>query len=260
MNTKNKRPLILVTNDDGITAKGLKEVSGWLQDLGDVVVVAPDAPRSGQSSAITANQPLRLTPVTERPGYRAYQTNGTPVDCIKLSMHTVLDRKPDMIVSGINHGSNAGISILYSGTMGAVLEGCVQDIPSVGFSLCSHDPDADFTACKPVVGDICRRIWEEGLPQGVCLNINIPDVREIKGIKVCRQAHGYWTEEYARRTDPMGKDYFWLTGYFKNLEPDNRETDEWALAHDYISLVPCVADMTAKQYIPEFREWLTRTV
>lgn len=253
---KTTRPVILVTNDDGISAKGIKELVSAIEGLGDIVVVAPDSPRSGQSSAITSNLPLRLTLVEEREGYKAYKTNGTPVDCVKLSMHRLFDRHPDLLVSGINHGSNAGISILYSGTMGAALEGTIIGIPALGFSLTSHSADADFSGCKPIIRELCAKTLEKGLPEGICLNVNIPEVPEVKGIKVCRQAKGYWTEEYANRLDPQGHEYFWLTGFFKNQEPDNPDTDEWALAHDYASLVPCTIDMTAEKLIGDFKKWV----
>ena len=246
-----KHPLILVTNDDGIYAKGINELVDMIHDLGEIVVVAPDSPRSGQSSAITSEYPLRVKAVCNKDGYKAFKSNGTPVDCIKLSINQILNRRPDLIVSGINHGSNAGVSIIYSGTMGAVLEGCLIGIPSIGFSLCSHDPDADFSRCREIVRNTCRRVLDNGLPPHVCLNINIPAETPINGIRVCRQAEGYWTEEYDHRIDPHGHDYYWLTGHFVNLEPDNKETDEWALSNGYISIVPCTSNQTAISAIPE---------
>ena len=239
------RPLILMTNDDGIQAKGINELADMLRETGDIVVVAPDSPRSGQSSAISSEFPLRVTLEAERPGYWAYKSNGTPVDCIKLAVNQLLPRRPDLIVSGINHGSNAGACIIYSGTMGAVLEGCLIGIPSIGFSLCSHDPKANFDACRDIVQHTCRQVLQNGLPEQICLNVNIPVVPDIQGIRICRQAKGYWTEEYDHRVDPHGRDYYWLTGRFVNLEPDNTETDEWALANGYISIVPCSTDLTA---------------
>lgn len=245
------RPLILITNDDGIQAKGLNSLVDMLREIGDIVVVAPDAPRSGQSSAISSESPLRVTPVADQPGYRAYKTNGTPVDCIKLAVNQILRKRPHLIVSGINHGSNAGACIIYSGTMGAVLEGCLIGIPSVGFSLCSHDSNADFSSCQKVIKNTCRQILGNGLPDQVCLNVNIPVVPTIQGIRICRQAKGYWTEEYDHRVDPHGRDYYWLTGRFINLEPDSPDTDEWALANGYISIVPCTTDLTAREILPD---------
>ncbi|MCP9612900.1 5'/3'-nucleotidase SurE [Coprobacter tertius] len=247
------KPLILVTNDDGIDAKGINELIKMIDSLGEILVVAPDSPRSGQSSAISSGYPLRLIPVEKKEDFTSFKTNGTPVDCIKLALNFLCDRRPDLLVSGINHGSNAGVSVVYSGTMGAAIEGAIVGIPSAGFSLCSHNPDANFSACSDIVTFTCRKLLEQGLPQSVCLNINIPASDKINGVKVCRQAHGYWTEEYDRRTDPYGKDYFWLTGQFINLEPDNEETDEWALAHNYISVVPTTYDQSAIKYIDTTR-------
>lgn len=250
------RPLIVITNDDGIEANGINELVKMASRFGDIVVVAPDGPRSGMSSAISAGIPLRLELVCERDHYKAYRTNGTPVDCIKLSMHQLFDRKPDLLLSGINHGSNAGVNVLYSGTMGAAFEGCVLGIPSVGFSYASHHSDADLSVCRPVVEDVCSRLLHDGMPSGVCLNINVPAVETCKGIRVSRQAKGYWTEEYVHRVDPSGRDYYWLTGRFKNLEPDNEETDEWALSHGYVSLVPCSIDTTAESKLKFFDKWI----
>ncbi|WP_455497384.1 5'/3'-nucleotidase SurE [Coprobacter sp.] len=249
-----KRPLILITNDDGIEAKGVHELVKMIEDLGDIVVVAPDSPRSGQSSALSVGIPLRLTLVEHHGNISFYRTNGTPVDCVKLSINQLFDRRPDLLLSGINHGSNSGVSIVYSGTMGAALEGCIIGIPSIGFSLGSHDPNADFSHCREIVRESCRKVLENGLPRSVCLNINIPAIPHLKGIRVCRQAQGYWTEEYDHRIDPHGKDYYWLTGHFMNLEPENEETDEWALAHGYISIVPCTCDQTAYPEIPVIQE------
>lgn len=252
MKKENKRPLILVTNDDGIEAKGIRELSKLMEEFGQVVVVAPDGPRSGQSCAITAGEPLRLKLVEKRDGFTSYTTNGTPTDSVKLSMHEVFgSTRPDLIVSGINHGSNAGVSILYSGTMGAVLEGCVECIPSVGFSFCSHLPDTDFSTCRETVRSVTQNVLQHGLPQGVCLNVNIPNTEELKGSKICRQARGHWSDEYQKQTDPYGRVNYWLTGYFNNQEPNDPETDEWALANGYVSIVPCLCDMTDHSYIPE---------
>ena len=252
-----KRPLILVTNDDGIEAKGVHELAKMIEDLGDIVVVAPDSPRSGQSSALSVGIPLRLNLIEHYRNISFYRTNGTPVDCVKLSMNQLFDRQPDLLLSGINHGSNSGVSIVYSGTMGAALEGCIIGIPSIGFSLTSHEPDADFSPCREIVRESCKKVLEKGLPPSVCLNINIPAIPRPKGARICRQAQGYWTEEYDHRIDPHGKDYYWLTGRFMNLEPENEETDEWALAHGYISIVPCTCDQTAYSAIPEINDLLS---
>ncbi len=252
-----RKPLILVTNDDGIEAKGIHELVNMIKDLGDIVVVAPGGPRSGQSSALTVGTPLRLTLIEKKQNISFYRTNGTPVDCVKLSINQLFDRHPDLLLSGINHGSNSGVSIIYSGTMGAALEGCIIGIPSIGFSLTSHDPNADFSPCRAIVRACCKRVLEKGLPPSVCLNINIPATPCFKGVRICRQAQGYWTEEYEHRIDPNGKDYYWLTGHFMNQEPENEETDEWALAHGYISIVPSTCDQTAFSAIPKIDDLLS---
>ena len=238
------KPLIFITNDDGIEAKGLRQLIEYLSPLGEIVAVAPDGPRSGQSAAITAGNPLRVNEISFLPGCKAYKTNGTPVDCVKLSMNNILDRRPDLLVSGINHGSNSGVSVIYSGTMGAVFEGLIQGIPSVGFSLCNHDHNADFSICQPLIVSLCQGILEKGLPQGIGLNVNFPAVSELKGAHVCRAARGLWTEEYDRRIDPAGRPYYWLTGTFLNAEPDSTDTDEYFLAHNMASIVPVSIERT----------------
>lgn len=247
------KPLIFITNDDGIEAKGLRQLVEYLSPLGDIVAVAPDGPRSGQSAAITAGFPLRVSESTGIPGCKAYKTNGTPVDCVKLSMNNILDRRPDLLVSGINHGSNSGVSVIYSGTMGAVFEGVIQGIPSVGFSLCDHARNADFSICRPLIVSLCQTILEKGLPQGVGLNVNFPAVKELKGAHVCRAARGLWTEEYDRRIDPYGRPYYWLTGTFHNDEPESTDTDEYFLAHDMASIVPVSIDRTDYSVVKEIQ-------
>ena len=247
------RPLILITNDDGIQAKGLQQVAEFLRPLGDIVVVAPDGPRSGQSSAITVTTPLRIKVIDEQEGFYLIRTNGTPVDCIKLSMNILLDRHPNLIVSGINHGSNSGVSVIYSGTMGAVFEGALQHIPSSGFSLCNHKADADFSHYHELVTGICQKaLAATNWPQGIGLNINIPNTPQLKGIKLCRAAQGYWTEEYDCRVDPHGQEYFWLTGKFVNNEPQATDTDEYWLDRGYATIVPCTTDDSATGVTPEF--------
>lgn len=246
-------PLIFITNDDGIEAKGLRMLVEYLCPLGEIIVAAPDGPRSGQSAAITAGIPLRITETTDIPGCKAYKTNGTPVDCVKLSMNNILDRRPDLLVSGINHGSNSAVSVIYSGTMGAVFEGVIQGIPSVGFSLCDHDRNADFTICRPLIVSLCQALLEKGLPQGVGLNVNFPVVKQLKGARVCRAARGLWTEEYDRRIDPAGRPYYWLTGRFHNTEPDSTDTDEYFLAHEMASIVPVSTDRTNHDTIEQIK-------
>ena len=237
------KPLILITNDDGILSKGISELIDMACTLGNVVVMAPDGPRSAQSNALTMAVPIYYQLERKEPGLEIYKCSGTPTDCVKLALNNVLDRKPDLIFSGINHGSNSGINVIYSGTMGAVFEGCVNEIPSVGFSICDHAKDADFSKAKVYFEQIARKVMMEGLPAGVCLNVNAP-MGDIKGVRLSQQTKGYWTEEFENRTSPHGQDYYWLTGYFLNQEPDNEQTDEWALSQGYVSIVPTRVDMT----------------
>ncbi|MDD3479058.1 MAG: 5'/3'-nucleotidase SurE [Paludibacteraceae bacterium] len=237
------KPLILITNDDGILSKGISELIDMACTLGNVVVMAPDGPRSAQSNALTMAVPVYYQLERKEPGLEIYKCSGTPTDCVKLALNNVLDRKPDLLFSGINHGSNSGINVIYSGTMGAVFEGCVNEIPSVGFSICDHAKDADFSKAKVYFEQIARKVMMEGLPAGVCLNVNAP-MGEIKGVRLSQQTKGYWTEEFENRTSPHGQDYYWLTGYFLNQEPDNEQTDEWALSQGYVSIVPTRVDMT----------------
>lgn len=236
------RPLILITNDDGIEAPGLFHLIDCVAVLGDIVVVAPARPQSSQSSAFTVNAPLRVRDHAGYHGATMHSVDGTPVDCVKLSMHHILPRRPDLILSGINHGSNAGNSLIYSGTMGAALEGCMQGIASVGFSLLHHSLKADFSECTPYVTDMARRVLDHGLPHDVCLNINFPAKVHIEGMKVVRAARSHWTEEYQTYTDPHGKPFYWLTGSLVNEEPEMADTDLYWLDRHYASVVPCTPD------------------
>ncbi len=254
---KEKKPLILVTNDDGIEAKGLKELVEVVRPFGDVMVVAPADAQSGMSHAITVKFPLRVKKVKEEDHVAFFKCYGTPVDCVKLAFNQLLDRKPDLLVSGINHGSNSSTSVFYSGTIGAALEGCINEVPSVGFSLLSLESDADFSAARSVASRIISQVLQNGLPGSVCLNVNIPKgpIEEIRGIKVCRQNKGFWREEFDKRTDPMGKNYFWLTGYYFNAEPEAEDTDEWALRNKYVAVVPLHTDLTAYHMIDHISKW-----
>lgn len=247
MNKKNL--LILVTNDDGIDAPGIHQLIDYVKDMCEIVAIAPDSPNSGQSSAISVNKVLKITNHPDYNGARMRSVNGTPVDCVKLGMHAVLDRRPDLILSGINHGSNSGNSIIYSGTMGAVLEGCMLGIPSIGYSFHSHDQKRDISACRHVVETITSRVIEHGLPHGTCLNVNVPKCEAVCGIKVVRAARGYWTEEYAEYIDPHGQPFYWLTGKFHNEEPGNPETDLYWTDRGYASVVPCHPDQSATDMI-----------
>ena len=249
--------LILVTNDDGVTAPGIRSLIRVMRRLGDVVVAAPDKPQSGMAHAITVSVPLRYHLLARDDHYTEYSINGTPVDCVKLAEKFLLPRRPDLIVSGINHGSNASINILYSGTMAAVLEGVMLDIPSIGFSLCDYAWDADFEAIEPWVEQIARRVLNGGLPRYTGLNVNIPvpGPEGIRGIRVVRQGEGRWEEEFEHRIDPRNKDYFWITGHFINYDglPD---TDLFALDNGYISVVPVHYDLTAHHAIPQLKNLL----
>jgi 5'-nucleotidase len=250
---KKKKPLILVTNDDGITAPGITVLVEIMKTLGDIVVIAPDKPQSGMGHAITINSTLRINKVNIYGVKAEYSCTGTPVDCVKIAVNKLLKRKPDLCVSGINHGSNMSINVIYSGTMSAAVEGAIEGIPSIGFSLCDHDINADFSASKKYVKLIAQKVLEKGLPKDVCLNVNIPQSKkdEIKGIKICRQARANWVEELDERFDPSGKPYFWLTGKFENYDKGHKDTDVWALDNNYVSIVPVQFDMTAHHAIKE---------
>jgi 5'-nucleotidase len=247
--TEKNRPLILVTNDDGITAPGIMVLVEIMKELGDVVVVAPDKPQSGMGHAITINSTLRInkTQVHGTDTKEEYSCSGTPVDCVKIAVNKILHRKPDLCVSGINHGSNYSINVIYSGTMSAAVEGAVESIPSIGFSLCDNAYDADFGPSREYIRRISEWVLSQGLPAGVCLNVNIPSAAkgQIKGVKLCRQTKANWVEELDERIDPSGKQYFWLTGRFENFEKGQEGTDVFALDSNFISIVPVQFDLTA---------------
>ena len=253
----NKRPLILVTNDDGITAPGLRKLISIMNRLGEVVVVAPDSPQSAMGHAITINSTLYLEKVTIDDGpQKEYSCSGTPADCVKLAVNEILNRRPDLCVSGINHGSNSSINVIYSGTMSAALEAGIESIPAIGFSLLDYNWGANFDHCDQIVSSIAQNVLDHGLQDGVVLNVNIPKLTqtEIKGIKVCRQARANWKEEFDKRTNPMGREYYWLTGKFINMD-QGEDTDEWALEHGYVSVVPVQFDLTAHQSIANLNTW-----
>lgn len=249
------KPLILITNDDGIHAKGIRNLIRIMRTLGDVVVVAPDKPMSGMGHAVTISSPLRVHKLAEEVGYSEYSCSGTPADCVKLGQKAIMDRNPDLIVSGINHGSNASVNVIYSGTMAAVLEGAMENIPSIGFSLNDYASDADFSKCEPYILSIAGKVLKEGLPDYTCLNVNIPAVNgaPIKGIKVVRQAMAFWDEKFDHRKDPHQRDYFWLTGVFRNRD-EGEDTDQWALHHNYVSVVPVHFDLTSHKTIPLLKD------
>lgn len=249
------RPLILVTNDDSYSATGVRCLIDRLLPFGDVVAVCPDAPRSGQSMAITVNDALKVQRLTDYRGAKMYKVSGTPVDCVKLSMHNILPRHADLVVSGINHGSNSAVNVLYSGTMGAAMEGCAFGIPSIGFSLTDHSPDADFTPCFKAIDILVEETLRNGLPRDICLNVNIPNVSQTPAeMRLAVSCRGRWNDEYKKYTDPHGNDFYWLTGEYINEEPENENTDEWCLSHGIISVVPICIDRTASP--GKGSEWL----
>jgi 5'-nucleotidase len=249
-----KRPLIVVTNDDSYSAKGIKELSSVMRKFGDVVVISSDQPMSGMSHAVTIQTPLRATLITDEPGFKEYRSNGTPVDMVKLAKHSLLKKVPDLVVSGINHGSNASINIIYSGTMGAVLEAAIDGIPAIGFSLLDYPADAEFSHTFGFIEKITAKVLKEGLPKGVALNVNFPKISDepIKGIKVVRQAEARWVEEFEERTDPFKRKYYWLGGHFVNGD-ERPDTDEKALHENYVSVVPVQIDFTAHNYVGKLK-------
>lgn len=249
------RPLIFITNDDSLLAKGIASLVEAARPFGDIVVIAPDKPQSGMGHAITIHDPLRLHPEHLFEGIEAYSCSGTPVDCVKLGVYEILHRKPDLLLSGINHGCNASTNILYSGTMSAAVEGAMEHIPSIGFSLDNFDHDADFSTAKIVVEKVIRTVLKNGLPEGVCLNVNIPDVApgQLKGIQVCRQAYAYWEDRFDKRQDPFGKTYYWLTGTF-NVQEEPTGTDLYYLSKGYATVVPTQFDLTAHSAINSLNE------
>lgn len=241
-----ERPLILVSNDDGFDAPGVRILAKLLESHGRVIVACPDRPRSGQSCAITVNLPLTFRLMETMGETPIYAVSGTPADCVKLAMHEIVDRKPDLVVAGINHGSNAAINAIYSGTMGAVFEGCAFGIPAIGFSLTDHSVKADFGGCGPFVNSIVSSVLKNGLKPGVCLNVNIPNCHPYPTeMRVVRECRGKWTDEYREYVDPFGRPFYWLCGDFINLEPEAEDTDEWCLRHGIVSVVPCLLERTA---------------
>jgi 5'-nucleotidase len=252
-----KRPLILVTNDDGITAPGIRKLIQVMKELGDVVVVAPSHPQSGKGHAITLDATLHINKLkTTNPKDQEYECSGTPADCVKIGIKEILKRKPDLCVSGINHGSNASINVVYSGTMSAAIEAGIEGVPSIGFSLLDYDWDANFDRLEEYVKKISSNVLTNGLPDGVVLNVNFPKISETpyKGIKIARQARANWNEQFDKRVNPMGKEYYWLTGVFENLD-GGEDTDEFALEDNYISVVPVQFDLTAHYFIQTLNTW-----
>lgn len=250
-----KKPLILITNDDGITAPGIRNLVSFMNEIGEVVVVAPDSPQSGKGHAVTINSVLTSEKINMEGEQVDYSLSGTPVDCVKFALDKILTRKPDLVVSGINHGSNSSINILYSGTMSAAVEAGVEGIQAIGFSLLDFSWDADFSQAKEYIQSIVRNVLENPLPKGIVLNVNIPNLKknEIKGVKVCKQANAKWEENFDERVNPHGKKYYWLTGYFNNMD-ESENADEVALDTGYITIVPVKFDLTAYEYIDQLSQ------
>lgn len=252
-----KKPLILVTNDDGINAPGIRTLISVMKEIGDVVVVAPDSPQSAMGHAITINSTLYVEQVNlDNGSQKEYSCSGTPADCVKLAVNEILNRKPDICVSGINHGSNSSINVIYSGTMSAALEAGIEGIPAIGFSLLDYNWNANFNATKKHIKNITQNVLTQGLSKGVVLNVNFPKLSEkdIKGVKICRQAKANWEEQFDKRQNPQGRDYYWLTGKFVNLD-HGEDTDEWALDNGYVSVVPVQFDLTAHHCIQNLNTW-----
>ena len=258
MGTKEKKQrLILVTNDDGVHAKGINELIKIATLFGNVVVVAPDKGQSGMSHSVSLNDPIYLNKIKSESNLTIYGCSGTPVDSVKIALHKILDSPPDLIISGINHGSNASVSAIYSGTVAAAREGSLNGIPSIGFSLLDHSKDADFSASVIYAKKIIEKVIQNGIPKRTCLNVNVPNIakEKIKGVKICRQTAGKWVEEFDFRTSPNKKDYYWLTGKFSNFEPEATDTDEWALENNYVSVVPIEVDLTSYSVLDELNKW-----
>ena len=251
------KPLILVTNDDSISAPGIRALIAVMSEIGEVVVVAPDSPQSAMGHAITINNTLHLNKISSNDAtVLEYSCSGTPVDCVKMAVNEILKRKPDLCVSGVNHGSNSSINVIYSGTMSAAVEAGIEGIPAIGFSLCDYDWNADFEPIKPFIKKIALQVLQNGLTECTVLNVNFPKLKsnEIKGIKICRQAKAMWQEKFDKRVTPFGKEYYWLTGEFINQDK-GEDTDEWALANHYISIVPVQFDLTAHHAIQTLNTW-----
>lgn len=251
-----ERPLIFVTNDDSVYSKGIKSLVESVSKFGDVILIAPDSPQSGMGHAITIHDPIRLSRIENFNGTEAYSCTGTPVDCVKLGIYEIMKGKPDLLVSGINHGANTATNVLYSGTMSAAVEGAMEGIPSIGFSLDSFDANADFSVSQSVVESVVEEVLKNGMPKNVCLNVNIPYIEQpnFKGIKVCRQAHAYWEDSFDKRQDQFGKDYYWLTGDFKDIK-QSEDTDLFWIEKGFATVVPTQFDMTSYSAIKELENW-----
>ena len=249
-----KKPLILISNDDGVTAKGINELINTLRPIGDIIAVAPNAPRSGAACSLTVTTPVFYKLNHEEEGLKIFSCSGTPVDCIKLALHSIVPRRPDLVIGGINHGDNSAVNVHYSGTMGIVLEGCMKGIPSIGYSLCDHNPDADFNPLKKHIIEITSEVLKHGLPEGICLNVNFPLTETFKGVRICRQTRGVWSNEWASCPHPYKDNYYWLTGSFQKSEMAE-DSDAWALSNGYVAITPVKIDVTAYEVIEPMKKW-----
>lgn len=254
MTMKTKKPLILITNDDGYGARGIEALINFVKPFGDVWCVCPAEQHSGQSMAMTINDSLLVKRQDDLDGVPMFTVNGTPVDCVKMSLLNILPRRPDLVLAGINHGSNASVNVLYSGTMGAVREACQDGLPAIGYSLTDHAPDADFSFCREYVERITKMVLEKGLPRDICLNVNVPAGCKPKGMRVTRACRCRWSDEYRRYETPWGQPFYWLAGEFLNSEPDCEDTDQWCLDHGYVSVVPTTVECTAPR--ADWPDWL----
>ena len=252
----NKRPFILIANDDGYHSHGIRQLVDFVSEMVDVLVVAPEGARSGYSCAFSATDSLRLKPRNNMGNIEVWSCSGTPVDCIKIALSQLCQgRRPDLILSGINHGDNSSVNNHYSGTMGAALEGCMKYIPSVAFSSCYYDEEANLEPLRPYVQQIVRKVLSEGLPKGICLNVNFPARQHFEGVKVCRMTFGSWVEEIDKCRHPRGYDYYWVVGHYHNDEPGIEGTDQYALDNGYVAITPTKVDVTAYDFMKQLQNW-----
>ncbi len=252
----NKRPFILIANDDGYHSHGIRQLVDFVSEMADVLVVAPEGARSGYSCAFSATDYLRLKPRHNMGNIEVWSCSGTPVDCVKIALSQLCQgRRPDLILSGINHGDNSSVNNHYSGTMGAALEGCMKYIPSVAFSSCYYDEEANLEPLRPYVQQIVRKVLSEGLPKGICLNVNFPARQHFEGVKVCRMTFGSWVEEIDKCRHPRGYDYYWVVGHYHNDEPGIEGTDQYALNNGYVAITPTKVDVTAYDFMKQLQDW-----
>lgn len=253
---ENKKPFILISNDDGYHANGIKTLVSFLKEWADILVIAPESARSGFSCAFSATTPLRLKRRHNMGDAEVWSCNGTPVDCVKLGLDQFCrDRRPDLILGGINHGDNSSVNSHYSGTMGVAMEGCMKYIPSIAFSTCNYDENADLRYLRDDVVRICKAVLDKGLPKGVCLNVNFPKMPPFKGTKICRMTFGSWIHEVVKEHHPRGYDYYWMVGEYRNDEPEAADSDQYALSHGYIAITPTQMDVTAYSFMKELEDW-----